>query len=91
MKTLMLMTAVGLGLAARTHASPEDDSKAVAVLDSEFQQAVKRHDVATIERMLHEDMILVLGDGRRFTRQDIVQSAREKKIAYEQQDEAEGT
>lgn len=91
MKNPILMTAAGIGLAACVHASPEDDSKAVAALDTEFQQAVKRHDVATIERILHDDMVLVLGDGRTFSRKDIVQSARDKKIAFEQQDEDEGT
>lgn len=74
-----------------THASSEEDRKSISVLDVELQHAVKHHDVATIERILHDDMILVLGDGRTFTRKDIVQSAREKQIKYEQQDEDVGT
>jgi hypothetical protein len=36
-------------------------------------------------------MILVLGDGRIFTKADHVQAAREKKIHYEIQDEDPGT
>jgi ketosteroid isomerase-like protein len=86
-----LIAAVCSGLAPLAYASPDDDRKTVAALDTEFQQAVKRHDVATIERILHEDMILVLGDGRTVSRNDIVQSARDKRLAYEQQDEDEGT
>lgn len=83
---LMSMAAAGV-----LQASPEEDRKAVAALDTEFQAAVKRHDVATIERILHDDMVLVLGDGRTFARADIVKSAREKSIAYEVQDEDPGT
>lgn len=68
-----------------------DDCHTVSALDMEFQEAVKLHDVATIERILHEDMILVLGDGRIVTREEIVCSARDKKIEYAQQDEDAGT
>jgi ketosteroid isomerase-like protein len=91
MKTIACVAAVMSMATASALASPEDDRKAVAALDTEFQAAVKRNDVATIERILHADMVLVLGDGRTFTRADIVKSAREKSIAYEAQDEDAGT
>lgn len=80
--------ALGAGLA---QASPEDDRLTVAALDTEFQAAVKHHDVATIERIQHPDMVLVLGDGRILTKADHLQAAREKKIRYEIQDEDPGT
>jgi ketosteroid isomerase-like protein len=73
------------------HASPEEDRRAVAALDTEFQAAVKHHDAATIDRIQHPDMVLVLGDGRVFTKADHVNAAREKKIVYEIQDEEPGT
>jgi ketosteroid isomerase-like protein len=91
MKTIACVAAVMSMATAGALASPEEDRKAVAALDTEFQAAVKRNDVATIERILHADMVLVLGDGRTFTRADIVKSAREKSIAYEAQDEDAGT
>ena len=72
-------------------ASPEDDRRAVAALDTEFQAAVKHHDAATIDRIQHPDMILVLGDGRVFTKEDHLRAARDKKIAYDIQDEEPGT
>ncbi|MGE0030360.1 MAG: nuclear transport factor 2 family protein [Steroidobacteraceae bacterium] len=62
-----------------------------AALDTEFQAAVKHHDVATIDRILHDEMILVLGDGRVVTREDHLQSARERSIQYQVQDEDPGT
>lgn len=83
--------ALSLGMAATAMASPEQDRKAVAALDTEFQAAVKHHDVATIDRILHESMILVLGDGRVVTREDHLQAARERAIQYEVQDEDPGT
>jgi ketosteroid isomerase-like protein len=86
-----LAIAVGFGAASAVNASPEEDRQAVAALDTEFQAAVKHHDVATIDRILHDGMILVLGDGRVVTREDHLQSAREKSIQYEVQDEDPGT
>jgi ketosteroid isomerase-like protein len=85
---LLAALAMSAGVA---QASPEDDRKAVAALDTEFQAAVKRNDAETIDRILHADMVLVVGDGRVFTKADHVQAAREKKIVYEIQDEEPGT
>jgi hypothetical protein len=53
-------------------ASTDRDRRAVADLDAQFQAAVKRNDAETIDRILHEDMVLVLGDGRTCTRAEIV-------------------
>ena len=89
--TAALVLAMSQGLAAIAVASPEDDRKAVAALDTAFQAAVKVHDVETIDRTLHADMTLILGDGRIVTREDHLQAAREKKIQYEVQDEDPGT
>ncbi len=77
--------------ASSADGSLEEDRKAVAALDTEFQAAVKSHDVATIDRILHDDMILILGDGRVVTREDHLAAAREKEILYEVQDEDPGT
>ncbi len=80
--------ALGAGLA---QASPEDDRRAVAALDTEFQAAVKHRDAATIDRIQHADMVLVLGDGRILTKADHIAAAREGRILYEIQDEEPGT
>ena len=71
--------------------SLEDDRRTVAALDVEFQAAVKHHDAATIDRIQHPDMVLVLGDGRIHTKADHLAAAREKTIDYEIQDEEPGT
>jgi ketosteroid isomerase-like protein len=74
-----------------TEASVEEDRRAVAALDTEFQAAVKRNDAATIDRIQHPDMVLVFGDGRVYTKADHLAAAREKRIEYEIQDEESGT
>jgi ketosteroid isomerase-like protein len=86
-----LALAMSLGVAGSAAASPEEDRKTVAALDTEFQAAVKHHDFATMDRILHDEMILVLGDGRVVSKEDQLQSAREKTIEYEIQDEDPGT
>lgn len=63
----------------------------VAALDTEFQEAVKRNDAATIDRILHPDYILVLGDGRTESRDELLAQARACTVIYEQQDEEPGT
>src|ERR1700683_3835137 len=72
-------------------AGPADERQVVAKLDSEFQAAVKVNDAQTMERILHKDMILVLGNGTTNTRDELLREAREKSITYEQQDEDPGT
>jgi len=63
----------------------------VAKLDAEFQAAVKVNDVNTMERILGEDMILVLGNGSTNTRAELIQEARDKAYIYERQEEDPST
>lgn len=72
-------------------AAAADDARAVAALDTEFQLAVKHNDAATIGRILADDMILVTGRGRVYTREDHLAAARNRERVYERQDEEPGT
>lgn len=74
-----------------TRAEAEDAAQVVAGLDTQYQAAVKRNDAAAMGRILHEDFVLVLGDGRVHSREDLLKSARDKNIVWEQQDEEPGT
>ncbi len=67
----------------------EADRKAVAALDTEYQAAVGRNDVATIERIHHPDMVLVLSNGTVITGRQLEQAARDKTRTYEQQVEVD--
>jgi ketosteroid isomerase-like protein len=72
-------------------AKADKDARTVAALDTRFQAAVKNNDDATMERILADGMILVVGDGRTFTRAEQLQEAREKQTVYEHQEEEEGS
>ena len=69
----------------------EDARRAVAALDTEFQAAVKRNDAETMARILHDDFVLVIGNGTVFTREDVLRAARTGEVQYEKQDEDAGT
>jgi ketosteroid isomerase-like protein len=71
--------------------SSEVDRRIVAALDTEFQAAVKRNDAEAMARILHGDFVLVTGNGKTFTREDLLQEAARREITYERQDEDAGT
>jgi ketosteroid isomerase-like protein len=94
MKESLLIGLFGLaGILASSNAgaAEEADRRTVARLDTEFQAAVKRNDADAIAHILHDDMVLVLGDGRVSSRGEQIQEARDKVISYERQDEDPGT
>jgi ketosteroid isomerase-like protein len=65
----------------------DDDRKAVAALDTEYQAAVKRNDVATMARILADDFVLVTGSGKTYTKADFLNVAKSGTTIYEQNDE----
>ena len=69
-------------------AAPHADRDAVAQLDRTYQEAVKRNDADTMKKIMHPNFLLVLGDGRRFDREDLLNDARQRRFVYELQDEA---
>jgi len=84
------VAAAALALTAGA-ASAADDRATVAALDVQYQAAVKANDAETMGRILHPQMILVLGTGGVVTREDLLKEARAKTITYEIQDEAPGS
>jgi ketosteroid isomerase-like protein len=59
----------------------------VAALDTEYQAAVSKNDVKTMDRILADDFVLVLGNGVTFTKEDLLKEAGEKSIVWEHQEE----
>lgn len=68
-------------------ATPEDDRLAVAALDIEYQAAVKRNDAAVMDRILHPNYALILGDGTYVSREELLDEARLRVNEFEIQDE----
>jgi uncharacterized protein (TIGR02246 family) len=77
--------------AGSARATPDEDRRIVAALDTEYQAAVERNDAETMARILHPDMILVVGRGAVYTREDLLRSARDRDVEYEHQVEDDGT
>ena len=69
-------------------ASPADDEKAVAALDTAYQAAVARNDAEAMGRILADDFVLMTGRGETYTRADLLRAARQKTILYERQDDS---
>ena len=78
-------------MAGAAHADPAQDVRTVASLDTAYQAAVERNDADAMAAILHEDMILVLGNGSVYTRDDLLNWARTRRIVYEHQVEDPGT
>jgi len=78
-------------LVTHAAAAKEDPATIVAALDTEYQAAVERNDWQTMDRILHRDFTLVLGNGKVYSRADLIESARDKHIEYEKQVEMPGT
>ena len=87
----MTSTALAAATAALALTASPDDAAKVAALDVQYQAAVKANDADTMARILHPQMILVVGSGTVITRDDLLREARERTIEYEIQDEAPGT
>jgi ketosteroid isomerase-like protein len=68
--------------------SAADDEKAVEALDVEYQAAVKQNDVATMDRILADDFVLVTGLGKTYTKADLLDEARSKRTVYEHQEDS---
>ena len=79
---LAVMTLVG-----RQVSAADDDRKAVAALDTEYQAAVKKNDAATIDRILADDFVLVTASGKTYTKADLLNDARGGRTVYEHQED----
>jgi len=69
----------------------EDAKRVVAALDTEYQAAVERNDWQTMDRILHPEFTLVVGNGKSFSRAELIASARNQDTIYEKQVEMPGT
>lgn len=69
----------------------EDDAKTIRDLDTQFQDAVRRHDVKTMDSILADDAVLITGRGTRCTKADQLQEARGDTKIYDRQDDTRQT
>jgi ketosteroid isomerase-like protein len=88
---LLTVATTGLFSTTAVAGTPDEDRRILAELDIAYQAAVKVNDAATMDRILHDDFVLVLGDGTVHTKADLLRSARTRHVTFEQQDEDPGT
>jgi ketosteroid isomerase-like protein len=74
-----------------TGRSSTDDAKVVADLDTEYQAAVEKNDVAAMDRILADDFVLITGLGKTYTKADLVEEARSGRMVYEHQEDSSQT
>ena len=71
--------------------STAEDMKTVAALDTQYQKAVEQNDARTMARMLADDFVVYDGDGKRYTKADLLKSATDGSTRYEHQQDSERT
>jgi hypothetical protein len=90
-KTRLMLTAAALVSLSPAFGAPQTDAEIVGALDVEYQVAVEKNDWQGMDRILHPDFTLVLGNGKSFSRADLIDSAKNPKRIYEKQVEMPGT
>jgi ketosteroid isomerase-like protein len=75
----------------RAKTSASDDHQVVAALDSQYQEAVKKNDAATMDRILIDDFILVTASGKTYNKADLLREARGRNTIYQHQEDTEQT
>ena len=90
-RRLLAPMALAAALVAGASSANDDPAAVVAALDTEYQAAVERNDWQAMDRILHPDFTLVLGNGNVHSRADLIESARDRHIDYEKQVEMPGT
>lgn len=63
----------------------------VAQLDADYQAAVEKGDVATMDKILADDFVLTTGQGKVFTKRDLIEESGSGRIVYERQDDSQRT
>lgn len=66
-----------------------DDAKTVAALETQYQAAVKKNDATTMDRILADDFVVVLGSGKTYTKADLLNFARTRRVLYDHQEDSE--
>lgn len=81
----------GIFMMAAPSGAAAGDAETVAALDTEYQAAVGRNDAATMDRILADDFVLVLGNGTVYTKADLINEAKSASTTWEQQVEVDNS
>ena len=90
----MILGGLVLALALVPFAASTDsaeDTKTVAALDTQYQEAVKNNDAAAMDRILADGFVVVTGSGKQYTKADLLQFAKTRRVQYEHQEDSDQT
>ena len=90
-KLILVIGMFLLAAASKLDATPEEDAKTEAALDTKCQAAVKATDATTMDQILPNDFVLVARRGKVYSKADLIDLARKKEVTYERQEEEPGT
>jgi ketosteroid isomerase-like protein len=80
-----------LALSSTSGSASGSDEQRVAALDTEYQAAVLKKDVAAMDRLLADDFVLVTGKGKAFSKSDLLASERNADHVYTHQEDTQQT
>jgi len=86
-----MVTLAARPVASNAPTNPADDKTILAALDTEYQAAVKANNVATMNRILADDFVLVTGSGKTYSKDDLLNESRGGTFIYEHQEDIERT
>src|SRR5262245_51267894 len=87
----VILVILGAFMTNQATSDAKSDAEAVAALDTEYQAAVARNDAATMDRILADDFVLVLGNGTVHNKADLINEAKSQSITWEQQVEVDNS
>jgi ketosteroid isomerase-like protein len=86
-----ILLALLAGMLAAISAGSADERNTVADLDRLYQEAVKKNDVSTMDRILADDFVLVTGKGSVQTKADLLKESGSGSFTYEHQEDSNQT
>jgi ketosteroid isomerase-like protein len=78
-----------IGVITMMAAPAQTDRQTVADLDTRYQDAVRRNDAATMDKILADDFVLVSGIGKTSVKADFISEARSGDFVYERQEDSD--
>lgn len=89
MTYMLAISLLAMPVIAFAAGSTAGDKEAVAALDTQFQKAVQENDVKTMAHILADDFVVVEGNGRRWTKADLLESAKNGSTHYVRQEDTD--
>ena len=75
--------------ASSVYGSEAEDHRSLAFLDTKYQRAVKDNDSRTMAAILANNFVVIGGDGKQWTKADLIKSATDGSTHYEHQEDTE--